>query len=108
MRRVSIILAATLFTLPALAFDPSIQMTGADFSRACTRANESWVSFCNGYVQATVDSLREADGVCIKQGTTRTDLVTIAEREITASETLKAMNAYVAVRAVMAKHHPCS
>lgn len=63
MRRLHIILAATLFTLPAFAFDPSIQMTGANFSKACTRADESWISFCNGYLQAAVDSLRESDGI---------------------------------------------
>lgn len=108
MRRVRITLAATLFSLPAFAFDPSMQMTGSAFSDACTRANESWISFCNGYIQAAIDSLREGDGICIPNGTTRTDVVTLAERAITAISELQAMNAHEAVRVVMRHSYPCS
>lgn len=108
MRRAQFILAAILFALPAYASDPSIQMTGADFSKACTRADESWISFCNGYVQAVVDSIREGDGICIPRGTTRTDMVTVTERAVTALGQLRAMNAHEAVRAVMRHSYPCS
>ena len=108
MRRACITLAATLFSLPVFAFDPSMQMTGAAFSDACTRANESWISFCNGYIQAAIDSLRDGDGVCFPSGTTRTDLVTVAERAITAIGELQAMNAHEAVRVVMRHSYPCS
>src|SRR5690554_7122389 len=45
--------------ISALAVEPSMQMTGASFSDACTRASESWISFCNGYIQAAVDSLED-------------------------------------------------
>lgn len=83
-------------------------MTGAAFSEACTRANENWISFCNGYIQAAVDSLREGDGVCIPSGTTRTDLVIVTERTITASSQLRTMNAHEAVRLVMRHSYPCS
>lgn len=107
MWRVRIFLAATLFSLPALAFEPSMQMTGTAFSEACTRANESWISFCNGYIQAVVDGLREGDGICISPGTTRTDLVTAAEKAITASSQLRTVNAYDAVRLVMRQSYPC-
>lgn len=108
MRRASITLAATLFSFPAFAFDTSMQMTGAAFSEACTRADESWISFCNGYVQAAVDSLRAGDGICIPSGTTRTDLVRVTERAITASSQLQGMNAHEAVRLVMRQAFPCS
>lgn len=98
----------SVLTTTALAFDPGIQMTGVDFSKACTRADESWVSFCNGYVQAAIDSLREGDGICVPRGTTRTDIVTVTEKVITAVSELQAMNAYEAVLAVLRRSHPCS
>jgi hypothetical protein len=84
-----------------------MQMNGAAFSDACTRPNESWISFCNGYVQAVVDSLRQGDGVCIPTGTTRTDLVTAIERTITRSQQLQGMNAHDAVRVTMRQAYPC-
>lgn len=108
MWRARITLVATLFSLPAFAFDSSIQMTGATFSEACTRADPNWISFCDGYVQAAIDSLREGDGVCIPRGTSRTEIVTVAERAITAISQLQAMNAHEAVRIVMRHTYPCS
>lgn len=108
MRRAFIALAATLFSFPAFAFDPAMQMTGAAFSQACTRADESWISFCNGYIQAAVDSLREGDGICIPGGTTRTDIVTVTERAITNSSQLQAVNALEAVRLAMRQSFACS
>lgn len=107
MRRLQITLAATLFAFPAFAFDPTMQMTGAAFSDACTRANESWISFCNGYIQAAVDSLRQGDGVCIPNGTSRTDLVTAIERKVTGSSQLRTMNAHEAVRVAMRQAYSC-
>lgn len=101
-------LAVSALTTTALAFDPSIQMTGARFSEACTRADQNWISFCDGYVQAAIDSLRESDGICIPNGTTRTQIVTITERAITAIDQLQAMNAHEAVRVVMRHSYPCS
>jgi len=104
--------AATILTVaffPASAFsvDSEMQMTGDQFSSACTRAEEAWVSFCNGYLQAVIDSIRESDAVCLPAGTTRTDLVTVAERDITASSHLRQMNAHDAVLTVLRRVYPC-
>ncbi|AZO10569.1 hypothetical protein EJ074_16595 [Mesorhizobium sp. M3A.F.Ca.ET.080.04.2.1] len=107
MQRLPITLAAALLSLPAFAQDSSTQMTGAGFSEACTRANESWISFCNGYIQAAVDSVGKRDGICIPSGTTRTELVTVVEKAITGSDQLKALNANEAVHFVMRKSYPC-
>ena len=103
----AVILATSLFSIPAFAIDSKMQMTGASFSNACTRADESWINFCNGYIQAVVDSIREDDRVCLPNGTSRTDLVTITEKEITASSQLQAMNAHDAVRSVLRRFYPC-
>ena len=101
------ILATISFSIPAFAVDSKMQMTGASFSNACTQADESWISFCNGYIQAVVDSIREDDKICLPNGTSRTDLVTITEKEITASSRLRAMNAYDAVLSVLHRFYPC-
>ncbi|UOD34839.1 hypothetical protein DSN97_00435 [Deferribacteraceae bacterium V6Fe1] len=102
-----VILATILFSIPAFAIDSKIQMNGASFSNACTQADESWISFCNGYIQAVVDSIREDDKICIPNGTSRTHLVTIAEKEITASSRFRAMNAHDAVLSVLQRFYPC-
>ena len=98
---------AALPSITAAAIDSKAQMNGAGFSDACTRPSESWVSFCNGYIQAVVDSISPSDEVCVPAATTRTDLVTIAEKEITASARLKGMNAYAAVLSVLRSQYPC-
>lgn len=100
-------LVASALTTAAFAFNTSMQMTGAAFSEACTRADQNWISFCDGYIQAAVDSLREGDGICIPGGTTRTDLVTVMESAVTAVSQLQAMNAHEAVRVVMRHSYPC-
>jgi hypothetical protein len=103
----AVTLATTLLSVPAFAIDPTMQMNGASFSTACTRADESWVSFCNGYIQAVIDSIRKDDRICLPKGTTRTDIVTVTEKEITASRQLGAMNAHDAVRSVLLRFYPC-
>jgi len=103
----AMILAITLISIPAFAVDSRMQMTGESFSNACTRADESWVSFCNGYIQAVVDSIPNNDKICIPKGTSRTELVTITEKEITASSKLRAINANNAVLTVLRNSYPC-
>ena len=105
--RPSVILVVASLSISAFAIDSKMQMNGASFSNACTRADESWVSFCNGYIQAVIDSIRESDRVCLPNGTTRTDVLTITEKEITASSQLRAMNAHDAVRSVLRRAYPC-
>lgn len=103
----AITVAIAVFSIPAFAIEPTMQMNGASFADACTRADESWVSFCNGYVQAVIDSVSEDDRICLPKGTTRTDVVTITEKKITASSQLQAMNAHDAVRSVLRRFYSC-
>ena len=105
--RSAIILVTALCSSPTFAIDSKMQMNGASFSNACTRADLEWISFCNGYIQAVIDSIREDDRVCLPNGTTRTDVVTITEKEITASSQLRAMNAHDAVLSVLRRFYPC-
>ncbi len=101
------VIGFALHSASVSASDAKMQLTGASFSSACTRADESWVSFCNGYIQAIVDGIRKEDRICLPSGATRNDLVTIAEKEITASSQLRAMNAHDAVRSVLRRAYPC-
>lgn len=49
----------------------------------CTTASMNWIDFCNGFMQATHD-LASADGnACVPDGTSRTSLVKLFEREAT-------------------------
>jgi hypothetical protein len=104
--RLAMLLAA-LHSMPAYSIDTRMQMDGAGFSKACTRADESWISFCNGYVQAVIDSVRDSDRICLPNGTTRTEIVTIAEKEITASKQLQKINAHDAVLSVLRRFYKC-
>ena len=99
--------ALALLSAPVFAVDPKMQMNGASFSTACTRPDEIWVSFCNGYIQAVIDNIREADHICLPKGTTRSDIVTVAEKEITESSQLRAMNGHDAVLSVLRRFYTC-
>ena len=61
----AIISATVLLSTTAFAVEKNIQLTGESFSNSCTRADESWISFCNGYIQAAIDSIREDDKICL-------------------------------------------
>jgi hypothetical protein len=97
-------LASTTYAVPP---GSDVTMKGETFSDACTRVDESWISFCNGYIQAVIDGLRKQDEICISPGTTRNDLVTIVEKEITASSHLRKLNAKDAVVLVLRRYYPC-
>jgi hypothetical protein len=108
MWRIFFIILTINISISAFAIDSKMQMTGAGFSKVCTIAEEGWVSFCNGYIQAVVDSIRKDDKICLPNGITRADLVTITEREITGSNLLRAMNAHNAALLVMRYFYPCA
>ena len=100
--------AACIAHGPAMANAASMQLDGNQFSSVCTRPDEAWISFCNGYVQAVVDSLRESDGVCLPPGVTRAEIITAVEAEITGSKKLRAMNAYEAFKLALRRSYACA
>lgn len=103
----SLVVAPLLITPQSVfAWSSSMQMTGSSFLTACPQPEQSWVSFCDGYVQAAVDSLREGDGVCLPLGTTRSAIVTQAFGVIATSPRLQATNALDAVCDACGKHTP--
>jgi hypothetical protein len=73
-----LVLAAVLsgFASSATAMAGEAYLSGADFLDACTRADMEWISFCNGYVQAIVDTRVDQD-ICLTSAVTRTSLVEV-------------------------------
>jgi|SRR5690606_17852329 len=102
------LIAAGVAHGPAVANTESIQLDGDQFSSACTRPDPAWINFCNGYVQAVVDSIREGDGVCLPPGVTRAEIITAVEAEITGSKRLRAMNAYDAFKMALRRSYACA
>lgn len=97
----------SLASTQAFAVNPKMQLTGISFLNACTKQNESWISFCNGYIQAVVDSIPSNSDICIPNGTTRTEMVTIAQRGITTSHQLHNINAHEAIHIIFHQLYSC-
>jgi hypothetical protein len=55
-------------------------MAASELVEACTRIDDVWISFCNGYAQGVADFLELSGAACIPSGTTRTMLVTLIDR----------------------------
>ncbi|QBY01729.1 hypothetical protein E2K80_14160 [Rhodophyticola sp. CCM32] len=54
-------------------------LSARDLFDACTRADMDWISFCNGFIQASNDHAVRLGMACTPAGTTRTHLVEIFE-----------------------------
>jgi len=101
-------LAFQSLVLEANGQEHRVGMSGADFLNACSRMDESWISFCHGYVQAVVDGPRvDNNGYCIPSGTTRADLVGHVVRILQTHEGLHGLGAYSVVYAAIASAYPC-
>ena len=59
----------------------STLLTAEDLLTACTTPEESWISFCNGFMQAAADIAALSGEACLPEGTTRTDLAILYERQ---------------------------
>ncbi|WP_424993702.1 Rap1a/Tai family immunity protein [Oceaniradius stylonematis] len=71
--------------------------------------DESWISFCHGYVQAVADGPHfDENGHCIPLGTTRADLVGQVVQILQANEGLHGLGAYSVVYAAFATAYPCN
>jgi hypothetical protein len=76
--------AFTIVSMSLLGASPSSSlqnvMTASELEQACTRLDEVWISFCNGYAQGVADFLALSGAACIPSETTRTMLVTLIDR----------------------------
>jgi len=81
-----------------------IRLTGAGIEDACSRANMSWIDFCNGYVQAIIDANRD---ICPPQGTNRTQIVEAVQISLQSQPALQNLNAADAAHAALKSIYPC-
>ena len=100
------LIAAALISgsVSANVHESEVRLTGAGIEDACSRANMSWVDFCNGYVQAIIDANRD---ICPPKGTTRTQIVEAVQSSIQSQPALKNLNAAVAAHAALKSIYPC-
>ena len=96
-------LTIAFVSLPAFAGSKTT-LSGADFLSACTRADLEWISFCNGYVQAIVDT---DESLCIPAGTTRAGIVDAVVSVFIAKPALQHSNAATAVHAILTNIFRC-
>ena len=79
-RAVAVVAVASMAVVGGTQSGAETAMTAAEFEETCTRIDDVWISFCNGYVQGVADVLTLSGAVCIPPGTTRTTIVTLIDR----------------------------
>ncbi|MGM0585710.1 MAG: Rap1a/Tai family immunity protein [Pseudomonadota bacterium] len=86
-------------------------VSAAALLEACTRAHESWISFCNGFFQAAHDLGTLNGDVCAPSDTTRTRLARIyqsdAQRLFSSESGLSSEAAISVATAIFANRFPC-
>jgi hypothetical protein len=98
-----------MFAYPIEASD--VALNAVQLKDACTRADEAWVSFCNGYAQAAVDFSDLSQTACVPTGVTRSEIVGLVDRtvfdKITSGEIPQESPAFAIVVAVLNSAYPC-
>jgi len=97
--------------LIATAAHPNTGLTAAELRDACTRSDDVWVFFCDGYAQATADFAEMSDLACIPDDTSRATLVTqidaLAFDSIAAGEIPGDTPAFAVTMSVLQTLYPC-
>lgn len=103
------LLVASAFWV-AVGFVPvsAQSFTSEQLVDACGRANESWISFCNGYVQAAFDSVAGNGVVCPPDGITRAEMAGAAHSLMSSTAQYTATQpGYDVMVAVLITLYPC-
>ena len=78
-----------------------------DWHDACTRAEQNWISFCHGYIQAVVDSYKENE-ICIDpSAATRADLVGMTDTFLRKYPEYMIGGAFDQIKKIMKSVYPC-
>ena len=91
----------------AAAQSSEMTMTGADLLKACTKADQDWIGFCNGYLQAAFDATG-GQGICPPRGVTRNDLFDVIIPRLNASSDLQNLDAVSVIAAILREMYPCN
>jgi hypothetical protein len=108
---VALAAATGVMALTTNALHAGAVMSAEDLREVCTRPVEAWVSFCNGYAQATADFATMSDLACIPDGTSRTEIVTLIDElafeRIAAGDIPSDIPAFAVTMSVLQTLFPC-
>ena len=97
--------------MPAHSSDATLP--ASELLLACTTPDESWISFCNGYMQAAFDYAVLEGLACAREGLTRTDLTVLFEREAALAlvrnrNSLEAVDGFVLAVSIFSENLACN
>lgn len=93
--------------MSACQANAQVAMDGHGLYDACGQTEETWISFCNGYMQAIVDVLEPRRDICIPNGTTRAGIAGAVFEALDREPLLREFNAAIIVEAVVEQTFPC-
>ena len=106
-RGLPIVVAACVVVSAAKAAQgPDLALSGAALLSACTRADQEWIGFCNGYLQAAFDATG-SQGICPPGDVTRNDLFDAVIPRLQSSSDLQRSNAVAAIAAILREVYRC-
>ena len=109
MKKLTLILTllfTVLLSAPVESKKNNHVLSTKDWHDACTRLDKSWVNFCNGYIQAVVDSYNETE-ICIDPSETRANLVTKVDLFLRKNPEYKIGEAFGQIKNILKLSYPC-
>ena len=109
MKRISLIVLTYLFVMLSFPVESQAKthaLSTNDWHDACTRLDMNWVNFCNGYIQAIVDSYSSTE-ICLESSATRAKLVTLTDDFLTKNPEYKIGGAFGQIRQILKLAYPC-
>jgi hypothetical protein len=103
----SVAIAAMMLAASITSAGADMTLNGAQLLKACTRADQEWIGFCNGYIQAAFDATG-GKGICAPKGVTRNQLFDVIIPKLTNAPDLLELNAASVIDAILRKAYPCN
>jgi Rap1a immunity proteins len=91
----------------AMAQRSETTLNGAQLLKACTTADQEWIGFCNGYIQAAFDA-GGGKGICAPKGVTRNQLFDVIIPKLQTAPALLELDAVSVVNGILRKAYPCN
>ena len=102
----TLLFTSGMFFVPMQSKANNPSLSTKDWHDVCTRVDMDWVNFCNGYLQAIVDSLSTKE-ICLNSSGTRTEMVTLADTFLTKNPEYKIGGAFGQIRKILKLAYPC-
>jgi hypothetical protein len=101
-----ILLFTVIFLAPVETKAKDLSLSTKDWHDVCTRVDMNWVSFCNGYAQAIVDSFSSKE-ICLNSSATRKEIVILTDTFLTKNPEYKVGRAFGQIRKILKLTFPC-